>query len=799
MKNTFHMMALAALILGMACSSSSAFEKYDDALKSAQLKGQKKDYAGARQDAGEAFALAQTPAAKMAASRAIAWNWLNEKDGLANGLAEFEKALVLPGLPARDRAVILSDMAKAHQNRGAWDEAITAYERILADPEADNKIRIAALNGIAGNQVEKWDMKAAGETVRKALVLPGLKEDEQFMALGNIGALEMRLGNYAAARELFGKMAEVGTNSVNRSNVDRLMTAAWVAENNYDKAIEINLQPGREMELAALYQKQEKLENARGVLRKLLTEQGAKPNPAAFSQLLKISRDAWDYSTVRADAEKYLPALTAVDANRAGELMGALKESMEKGNYEFASWAASVVMQATNLPPRDYYLVRLYRLNSLAGQGEVEEARQTAESAGADGKLAESERMRFKLTAAALSGTGKPGEMKAALDGVFAGIKPGEWPVKEKATIILNAAKSALMAGKEPASRELYDLYQGLLPKVEPRTYVCDFMDKAPADPGAWLASPLLKDVKKRAKLDRKVSMENLDLLLATDSVTASRGVSAGGTAAESGETETDFYAVCDPDGIQFFFLASDPRVGEVCSGLASGGSYEGYLAAGPDQPYYTFLVDLASGTLSDGFRTMYPNRTFRIARAADKTIKSLTTPTDRGFATTLFYPWELFFDRLPQNGDAWQFDNIRWTRSDGYSWAGSQSVHNRSSWGDIVFGGLSDKARREIKRRLVYKAHAKYKEESNYKANGDIAHWKDPELGDPVFYAASLAPLVDRLNQLGKKVGKDMTDADIDLLFEQAVPAWLTFKYRASELRSAYLGDKYFPSGGEK
>ena len=793
MKKTFLIAVLAAAFLVPAGRVLAAFEKADDAMKSAQQKNQKKDYAGARQDAAEAFVLAQAPSAKMAACRLIAGAWLSEKPGSTNAFAEFEKALALPGIQLKDRALILTDMAKAHQNQDAWDAAIADYQRMLADPEADNKLRIAALNGIAGNQVDKWQLKEAGETIRKALALPDLKPDEQLAALGNVGALEMRQGNYAAARDVYAKMLEADSGDANKEKVDRLMTAAWLAEGNFDKAIEINSKPGRGTELAGIYQKQDKPEAARAEFRKILDQATNKPSIVAFGQLLRISRENLDYATARIDAEKYLPAQTAVDPNRAGELFGLLKDSMEKGNYAFANWAAPIVMAVTNLQTRDYTLTRVYRINALCMSGKGEEARPVAEAAAADAKLAVPDRLRFRLTTTALGSTGKPGEMKTALDQAFATVKPDELAAKDKAAIILNAGKAALMSGKETAARELYGLYEGLLAKADRRSYVCEFMDQAPTDPGSWLASPLLKNPGKMAKMDRKVSMENLEELLATDAVTANRGVSAEGKAGESAETKTDFCIVCDADGIRFFFLAADPKVGEVTRGFASGGSYEGYLAAGPGQPYYTFLVDLGAGTLSDEFRTMYPNRYFRIARAEDKTVQSLTTPTDKGFATTLFYPWTLFYDRLPQNGDTWQFDNIRWTRADGYSWAGSQSVHNRSSWGDIVFGGMTEKARREIKRRLVCKAYAKYKLESNYGARGDIVHWKDPELGDPAFFNAALAPLVDRLDRLGKLVSKDMTDADVDQLFDQAVPDWMEFKYRAAELRTAWLSDKNF------
>jgi hypothetical protein len=186
----------------------------------------------------------------------------------------------------------------------------------------------------------------------------------------------------------------------------------------------------------------------------------------------------------------------------------------------------------------------------------------------------------------------------------------------------------------------------------------------------------------------------------------------------------------------------------------------------------------------------MYPNRQFRQARAKDGTVRTVTMPVDKGFATYLFYAWELFHDRLPGDGDRWQFDMIRWARSGGFSWAGSQSVHNRSSWGDIVFrlaaGDIS-----AIKRNLIFKAWTKYKQEKNPSLNGAIDFWKDAELGDPQFYRERLSPVVERLDELGKKVSATMTPEDVERLYTEAVPDWMEFRYRAAELRRVYLEEK--------
>ncbi len=705
-----------------------------------------------------------------------------------------EKELSLPELPVQDRISLMFMSASTYERMSppGRDKAFSLYEKIANEPGGDNRSKLNALNKIGQFYAAKGEAQKATETLNRALALPDLKPEELLTALSNQGALLLNQGKYQAARDTYQKMIDLDRSNRNTANVRKMIIATWTAEGNLDKAIEVGLQGHDGLEIADLYQKKGDAKAALIQLLSILNDQKAdyQLKSTAFNRLMTVYAATDDYAQARKDVETFLPQLSDSDPNQPAALLPLIKSAMESGNYESASWAATVTIKASKLPDRDYMLVRLWLVNSLGALGRLDEACKVAETAADDEKLAVANRFRFRLTADALASTGRTDEIKNAYTrslALFVGYTP---TVKERAEVLLNVAKSALMAGKDHTAGELYNLHQALFLKEPQVSYICDFMDEAPSDVGAWLASSLLQDPKKEAKVNRKYG-ENLAFLLGTDAATTDRGVTAEGKGSD--DTRTDLHMACDVNGIHFFFKTVDSKADEIKSQLVSGGSYEGYLAPGTNRPYYCFLIDLPSGLLNASFPSMYPNRNFQQAQVHNNTIISSTLPTKDGFATHLFYSWELFYDNLPANGDKWQFETLRWTRSGGFSWAGSESVHNRSSWGDIVFNNLTEKNLLAIKRNLIFKALVNYEKEKSPKTKGSIDFWKDAELGDLQFYSAALAPLVARLDAFSKKTTKTMSYIDIDILFEQAIPNWMEFKYRAEELRYKYLMDKYF------
>ena len=188
-----------------------------------------------------------------------------------------------------------------------------------------------------------------------------------------------------------------------------------------------------------------------------------------------------------------------------------------------------------------------------------------------------------------------------------------------------------------------------------------------------------------------------------------------------------------------------------------------------------------------DSFVTQYDNAAFRNAVQKEGNVKVENRVLDNGVATLLTFSWKVFFNRVPAAGDAWAFEAIHWEQC-GYSWGGSKSVHNRSSFGSLVFANMTPDNLRTIKRRLVAAAAAAYRRELSARNNGCMEIWQDPELGDRRFYAEVIKPLQDSLDVYLAKAKAGMTDEDVDLLFAEAVPRWMNIQYVVADLRRDYL-----------
>ena len=114
--------------------------------------------------------------------------------------------------------------------------------------------------------------------------------------------------------------------------------------------------------------------------------------------------------------------------------------------------------------------------------------------------------------------------------------------------------------------------------------------------------------------------------------------------------------------------------------------------------------------------------------------------------------------------------------------------MHNRSAFGALVFEGITPKAAAAIRRIILKKAADAYWNAMSARSNGCIEFWKDPELGDPAFYAECIAPLVARLDPYAGRVKPDMTDEDVMDVYENAAKDWLNIEFIVSDLRRRYL-----------
>ncbi len=704
-------------------------------------------------------------------------------------IAQIERMLKTPDLHENEKVRFLRFAAETSNRRKAPEEAVAFFERIVADPGIGNRAKINALQdianariaGLAGQDLSDMDLAPAHAVLERAMTFPDLTPEDRAQALKAIGKLFERQDDYDGARETYQRILSLEVNDRSRAEAEKLIADVDAAQGNSAAAIEVYRRHG--FDLIDLYRRIGDDAARRAECERILDDPAA-ADPArwnAFGKLPCWDGQSRDLDAIRQACEKYLPAFMEQDANRALVLQRKFNDRSVE-DPALVEFAAPLLVQAPRLSDKDYESIQTRRIEALVAQGKTQPAVRAAGEMTGDPRIAPAMRFWAGIVSSVLRS-----DDIAAVEKFITDEKA--LPASEKAESILHAARTALRAGDEASARTLHAAYEALLNRPARASIVCAFVPDAPFDVGSWLASPIRKDAASHAKLDRPYG-DNLQILLETDSAVTGRNTAAGQKEA-TGDQDGDLHIACDDEGIHLFLLAHDQRAAEVRNGLVGGGAYEMYLAPGEHQPYFLFLLELPGGELDpDAFITMYPNARFRLPSKDDGTLRTDTQAVPEGFASHLFLSWELFYDKLPVNGSKWQLDAIRWTRSGGLSFGGSESVHNRSSWGDVVFSGLSDENLTAIKRRILFKAVAKYRKART--SVGPAIGWADPDLGDPAFYRSHVEPLIQRLDAHAAGLSSDLSAEEVDRLYAQAVPEWMELQYHVAALRTHYLQDKH-------
>ena len=284
---------------------------------------------------------------------------------------------------------------------------------------------------------------------------------------------------------------------------------------------------------------------------------------------------------------------------------------------------------------------------------------------------------------------------------------------------------------------------------------------------------------------------------MVTDVSTGDRGVGAAtGEKLENPWMEV----VADEWGLHFRFTTPDPKAREVELGLVNGGSFEGYIAPGEDEPYTCILM--TPGKEQVGFfNTTYDTFGHRRVRTDDPSLLRFQTfYTDDKVVSCLSLSWANYMERIPTDGKTWDFENMRWTRSGNFCFNGTESIHGRSTWGLLRFE-LTPAQRAKILKPLLFRAWNAYKKELNgaHGYEGAIVHWRDTAVGDTVFYASKLLPLVKRLKPYEDLMKTDMSDADVLNIAEEALPLWHNVAFEVGRLRAEYLANRIVNPPSEK
>ena len=672
------------------------------------------------------------------------------------------------------------------------DAALACHRQILAIENLPGAPRVEALRAIADCHFERMEVDKANEALAKAANLQGLDAEDRWTARKNQAVGFQRQLDYAAALAIYESLWAEDLHVHKRRDLEGRMTACLVELGRAREVLPRMTAWKRDPIDVARFQLNS-LEDAaaahtlaEGVLADGVADFGART--AAAELLLLIRAMAGDVKGLMAEADRLVPGLVKENP-KANAIYRNLRnhgftQFGVQNDPAFTPWLSARILAIPELPLGDFVKQSEARYAVAVRQRDLAVARAVAEDLLAREGVGDAVKRKYTLARAALDAGANPraavDRAERALDAL--GVDKADAPAR--AAGLLEAARLALSLGFDASAKALHEAREKMRVREPLRSIACTFVENGPADISEFLASPYFKDARNRARLDRKYG-DNLQFLLETDSALTGRKV----TEVTADFKPTEFVATCDADGVKLFFYAPSDKAKAIADGLATLGGYELYLATGPDAPYHCYLLHQVPGEMFDAFVTQYDNPGFRRARQKTGGVSVQHRVLKDGVATLLSFSWAPFFNQIPLEGDAWSFEALHWEQG-GHSWGGSRSVHNRSSFGSLVFANLTEANRRAIKRRLIPVAAAAYRRELS-SSNGFVEIWEDPELGDRDFHAAAIKPLRESLDGYLEQVKPAMADADVDQLFEKAVPQWMNIKYVVADLRRDALAQR--------
>ena len=350
---------------------------------------------------------------------------------------------------------------------------------------------------------------------------------------------------------------------------------------------------------------------------------------------------------------------------------------------------------------------------------------------------------------------------------------------KDRVAALCDYGAAVLNAGGEAQVRGLNDFRKSLYRPAPKKRYVVHYSERPVTGISDWD-----RVTAERQAYDRRYG-GNMDFLV-TDVTSGSRAVG------DSKETLVDptMQVVADVNGIHFLVRFADPKALDVKMGLVGNCSFEGYIAPGANTPYACFMYTPQSGSASV-FNTTYPTFGARpmSARTPERKFRFTSDYAAGESRHYLFFSWENWMQRVPRDGSVWDFENMCWHRSGNSCWNGTESIHGRSTWGELEFR-LTDAQRAQILKPLLVAAYRGYSDEKRTHADSDgaLIHWADAAIGDPDFHEAKVKPLAEELDRHGKLLSTDMLDSTVFWLEEEALPRWQDIRFEVERRRAAWL-----------
>lgn len=256
-----------------------------------------------------------------------------------------------------------------------------------------------------------------------------------------------------------------------------------------------------------------------------------------------------------------------------------------------------------------------------------------------------------------------------------------------------------------------------------------------------------------------------------------------------------DLSAVCDRNGVHVFLRAKDPESRKVEAGYNFGIGIEMYFAPGENQPYTCMMANPRQG-VNDHFQTAYTsafNQRFEPTKSTFGGFRSETGFTDDDYVLHLFFAWDDFYQKLPTAGTDWKFEALCWCPDGGRTWGGSISIHSPTRWGNLRFE-LTPEQLTAVKRGILARARSGWSD--RVYADGSrinwFLYWGDLAIGDPEFSNEALGAVSGELGKLVGRIKPDMTDADVNEVYDQGLVRIKGLKHELDRLRKDWLMKKY-------
>ncbi len=438
-----------------------------------------------------------------------------------------------------------------------------------------------------------------------------------------------------------------------------------------------------------------------------------------------------------------------------------------------------VAQKALTVQP-DHEFSHTCLIDGYLKKKDLTKAREAVKAALAQEKLAK--KQNFLILNALLNSTNAKKIAKEILE-ITKDKKP-----KDQAQALQNAAQTAWKIGNVELAKGIWAEREAMLVPEPKRQLTCRFLENAPESIEEFLTCDYLKDPKNFGVLDRKYG-DNLQFLLETDATITGRTITEDKDPAAQ---PTRFTASCDAQGVKLFFImpCDEKRAADLKMGYGGFGGYEMYLATGYDTPYSCFLIDAPPANTVYMFDTQYNNKNYRqLSTKAGNLKYSFKVGKDCVYML-LEIGWAAVLDKIPENGTKWEFEPLHWERG-GWCWGGSKSVHNRTSYGLLVFDNMTEANRTQIKRALLPHAQRAYRRELSSRDGGILEHWADPELGDPEFNKKVIVPFMEKYGAYNAMIKTGMTDAEVNKVFDEAFYTMINTRFIVQELRNRYLQDQ--------